>query len=78
MDPNYGKIYLYNNDLCNNIYMYASVLGYNNNFYSTKNGFNECYDNKTKSYIKIPGQEGFIILKNTTDDKVIWSKTTTT
>ena len=31
------------------------------------------YDNKTKSYIKIPGQEGFIILKNTTDDKVIWS-----
>ena len=44
-----------------------------NNFYSTKNGFNECYDNKTRSYIKIPGQEGFIILKNTTDDKVIWS-----
>ena len=34
-----------------------------NNFYSTKNGFNECYDNKTRSSIKIPGQEGFIILK---------------
>lgn len=44
-----------------------------NNFYSTKNGFNECYDKKTKSYIKIPGQEGFIILKNSPDNKVVWS-----
>ena len=49
------------------------VSNNNNNFYKTNKGLTECSDKNTKSYLKIPGQDGFIILKNSTDEKVIWS-----
>ena len=33
----------------------------------------EYYDINSNSFKKIAGQDGFVILKNTTENKVIWS-----
>ena len=44
-----------------------------NNFYRINNDFNEYYNKSSKSFTKIPGQEGFIILKNVSSEKVVWS-----
>ena len=44
-----------------------------NNFYRINNGFREYYDINSNSFKKIAGQDGFVILKNTTENKVIWS-----
>ncbi len=44
-----------------------------NNFYRINDGFREYYDINSNSFNKIAGQDGFIILKNTPENKVIWS-----
>ncbi len=44
-----------------------------NNFYRINNGFREYYDINSNSFNKISGQDGFVILKNTPENKVIWS-----
>ena len=44
-----------------------------NNFYRINNGFREYYDINSNSFNKIAGQDGFVILKNTPENKVIWS-----
>ena len=44
-----------------------------NNFYRINDGFKEYYDINSNSFNKIAGQDGFIILKNTPENKVIWS-----
>ena len=44
-----------------------------NSFYQVKNGFIEYYNIESKSFNKMPGQDGFIILKNVPENQVIWS-----
>ena len=44
-----------------------------NNFYRINDGFREYYDINSNSFNKIAGQDGFIILKNIPENKVIWS-----
>ena len=44
-----------------------------NNFYRINDGFREYYDINSNSFNKIAGQDGFVILKNTPENKVIWS-----
>lgn len=44
-----------------------------NSFYSVKNGANYYYDIPDKNHKKIPGQDSFIILDNTREEKTIWS-----
>jgi len=41
-------------------------------FYTTKNGERYYYDIHAKDHLKIPGQEGFLILDNLREDNVIW------
>ncbi len=45
----------------------------NNTFYRINDGYREYYDLKSKSFNKVPGQDGFIILKNSPENKVLWS-----
>jgi len=42
-------------------------------FYTIKNGIKYYYDITSKAFQKIPGKEGFIILDNLREDRVIWS-----
>ncbi len=42
-------------------------------FYTVKDGATYFYDIPTKSYVKIPGQDAFIILNNIREAKTIWS-----
>ena len=42
-------------------------------FYSVKNGATYFYDIATKSQIKVPGQDSFIILNNIRESKKVWS-----
>ncbi len=44
-----------------------------NNFYRINDGFREYYDINSNSFNKIAGQDGFVILKNIPENKVIWS-----
>ena len=44
----------------------------NTSFYSVKNGANYYYDIPSKSQVKIPGQDSFIILDNIREAKTIW------
>ena len=44
-----------------------------NNFYRINDGFKEYYDINSNSFNKIAGQDGFVILKNIPENKVIWS-----
>ena len=44
-----------------------------NNFYRINDGFREYYDINSNSFNKIAGQDGVVILKNTPENKVIWS-----
>jgi 3-hydroxyacyl-CoA dehydrogenase len=44
----------------------------NKSFYTVKNGANYYYDIPTKSQIKIPGQDSFIILDNIREASTIW------
>lgn len=44
----------------------------NSSFYSVKNGANYYYDIPTKSQVKIPGQDSFIILDNIREATTIW------
>ncbi len=45
----------------------------NKSFYSVKEGVNYYYDIPSKKYVKIPGQDAFIILDNIREAKEIWS-----
>ena len=45
--------------------------GYNE-FYKESEGIVQYYDLKSKKYKTKPGQEGFVILKNILEDKVVW------
>jgi 3-hydroxyacyl-CoA dehydrogenase len=45
----------------------------NTSFYTLKEGVKYYYDLKSKSQIKIPGQDAFIILDNIRESKKIWS-----
>ncbi|MCF6350987.1 MAG: 3-hydroxyacyl-CoA dehydrogenase/enoyl-CoA hydratase family protein [Flavobacteriaceae bacterium] len=45
----------------------------NNSFYSLKEGVKYYYDIPSKKYVKIPGQDAFIILDNIREAKQIWS-----
>lgn len=45
----------------------------NNSFYSVKEGATYYYDLPSKSQLKIPGQDAFIILDNVRESKKVWS-----
>ena len=45
----------------------------NDSFYNVKDGVKYYYDIPSKSYVKIPGQDAFIILDNIRESKTIWS-----
>ena len=49
-----------------------------NEFYRKSEGIVQYYDLKSKKYKTKPGQEGFIILKNILEDKVVWSNSEAT
>ena len=49
----------------------------NDSFYSVKEGTNYYYDIPSKKYVKIPGQDAFIILDNIREAKEIWSNADT-
>ena len=51
--------------------------GYNE-FYKESAGIVQYYDLKSKKYKAKPGQEGFVILKNILEDKVVWSNSEAT
>ena len=51
--------------------------GYNE-FYRKSEGIVEYYEITSKKYKTKPGQEGFIILKNILEDKVVWSNSEAT
>ena len=51
--------------------------GYNE-FYKESKGIVQYYDLKSKKYKAKPGQEGFVILKNISEDKVVWSNSEAT
>ena len=51
--------------------------GYNE-FYKESKGIVQYYDLKSKKYKTKPGQEGFVILKNILEDKVVWSNSEAT
>ena len=51
--------------------------GYNE-FYKESEGIVQYYDLKSKKYKATPGQEGFVILKNILEDKVVWSNSEAT
>ena len=51
--------------------------GYNE-FYKESEGIVQYYDLKSKKYKEKPGQEGFAILKNILEDKVVWSNSEAT
>ena len=51
--------------------------GYNE-FYRKSEGIVQYYDLTSKKYKTKPGEEGFIILKNITEDKVVWSNSEAT
>ena len=51
--------------------------GYNE-FYRKSEGIVQYYDLKSKKYKAKPGQEGFVILKNMLEDKVVWSNSEAT
>ena len=51
--------------------------GYNE-FYKEFEGIVQYYDLKSKKYKAKPGQEGFVILKNILEDKVVWSNSEAT
>tara|TARA_B110000037_G_scaffold27652_1_gene32684 strand:- start:16911 stop:19310 length:2400 start_codon:yes stop_codon:yes gene_type:complete len=44
----------------------------NSSFYSINNGAKYYYDIPSKSQVKVPGQEAFIILENVRETKTIW------
>ena len=43
-----------------------------NSFYKSNNGFIEFYDKTSENFVKKPGQENFIVLKNLNKDQTIW------
>lgn len=45
----------------------------NTSFYTVKDGAKYYYDIPSKTYVKIPGQDAFIILDNIREAKTIWS-----
>lgn len=49
-----------------------------NSFYKVEDGVKKYYDQETKSYKKIPGREGFIILENLRANKPVWKNSGTT
>ena len=49
-----------------------------NEFYKESEGIVQYYDLKSKKYKTKPGQEGFVILKNILEDKVVWSNSEAT
>jgi 3-hydroxyacyl-CoA dehydrogenase len=49
----------------------------NDSFYIVKDGTNYYYDVPSKKYVKIPGQDAFIILDNIRESKEIWSNADT-
>ncbi|HBS11147.1 MAG TPA: 3-hydroxyacyl-CoA dehydrogenase [Flavobacteriaceae bacterium] len=49
----------------------------NDSFYTVKEGTNYYYDIPSKKYVKIPGQDAFIILDNIREAKEIWSNADT-
>ncbi len=49
----------------------------NDSFYTVKDGTNYYYDIPSKKYVKIPGQDAFIILDNIREAKEVWSNADT-
>lgn len=45
----------------------------NSSFYTVKEGATYCYSIATKSQVKVPGQDAFIILDNIRESKKVWS-----
>ncbi|MCG2612122.1 3-hydroxyacyl-CoA dehydrogenase/enoyl-CoA hydratase family protein [Flavobacterium sp. SM15] len=45
----------------------------NKSFYSVKEGATHYYDTASKSQVKVPGQDAFIILNNIRETKKVWS-----
>ncbi len=52
-------------------WVYEMVSAGHSNFYKVEDGQKTFYDIPTKSYVKIPGTEDFVILENLSD-RVIW------
>lgn len=48
------------------------LAGGNTTFYKVENGVRKYYDVKTKGYVAIPGQGGFILLDNLRGNKPVW------
>lgn len=55
-----------------NTWVTNMIANGNTAFYSVKNGANFYYDIPSKSQVKIPGQDSFIILDNIREAKTIW------
>ena len=53
-------------------WVYDMVAAGNKSFYKVENGSRKYYDIPSKSYKVIPGTEGFIILDNIRENKVVW------
>jgi 3-hydroxyacyl-CoA dehydrogenase len=49
------------------------LMSGNSSFYTIKEGATYCYSTATKSQVKVPGQDAFIILDNIRDSKKVWS-----
>ncbi len=56
-----------------NIWVNEMLNEGNTSFYTVKEGAKYYYDIPSKTYIKIPGQDAFIILDNIREAKTIWS-----
>jgi 3-hydroxyacyl-CoA dehydrogenase len=55
-----------------NVWVTEMLAAGNSSFYTVKNGANFYYDIPSKSQVKIPGQDSFIILDNIREAKTIW------
>ena len=53
-------------------WVYKFIKDGNSSFYKTENGKKKYYDIKTKSYLPIPGTEGFLLLNNYRENNTVW------
>ncbi|MDN5202067.1 3-hydroxyacyl-CoA dehydrogenase/enoyl-CoA hydratase family protein [Fulvivirgaceae bacterium BMA10] len=54
-------------------WVYDMIEGGITSFYSNENGQRKYYDITSKTYQTIPGTEGFVLLDNLRENKVVWS-----
>ena len=59
--------------IATNTWVNEMLASGNSSFYTIKEGATFCYSNATKSQVKVPGQDAFIILNNIRESKKVWS-----